>query len=53
MKSRTTHNRCFPTFESLVAAVEEGLTHFTHAPAAVLRVMGSYLEELSAVATAA
>ena len=53
MKSRTTHNRCFPTFESLVAAVEEGLTHFTHAPAAVLQVMGSYLEELSAVATAA
>lgn len=46
MKKRTTHLRYFPTFEALVASVEEGLAHFQGHPAAVQQVMGSTLASL-------
>jgi transposase len=46
MKKRTTHLRYFPSFEALVASVEEGLTHFQHHPAAVKQVMGTTLATL-------
>lgn len=53
VKRSKTHNRYFPTFDSLVQAVEAGLTAFQHEPAAVLRLIGSYLEETAACALAA
>jgi hypothetical protein len=53
VKRSKTHNRYFPTFDSLVQAVEAGLTVFQQEPAAVLRLIGSYLEETAACALAA
>jgi len=47
------HNRYFPTFESLTSTVEQALTHFAQHPAAVKRVMGRYLDEVVAQAVAA
>jgi transposase len=44
MKKRTTHLRYFPTFEALVASVEEGLTHFQQHAKEVKQVMGTTLE---------
>jgi len=40
-----THNRYFPTFEDLIAAVTAGLNQFLGAPADVKRLMGTYLDE--------
>lgn len=52
-KRRSTHCRYFPTFESLTAAVDEGLTHFATHPAVVKRLMGPYLAEVVALPAAA
>ncbi len=53
VKRDKTHNRYFPTFESLIQAVEEGLGQFQAQPAAVKQVMGRYLEEKAACPQAA
>jgi transposase len=53
VKRDKTHNRYFPTFESLIQAVEDGLSHFQAHPAAVKQVMGPYLEEQAACPQAA
>ena len=53
VKRDKSHNRYFPTFESLIQAVEDGLGHFQAHPAAVKQVMGSYLEEQAACPQAA
>ncbi len=53
MKRSKTHNRYFPTFETLIQAVEEGLDHFTAHPAEVKQLMGTYLEEKAACPLAA
>jgi putative transposase len=45
VKRDKTHNRYFPTFESLVEAVEAGLRTFQLDPLAVRQLIGSYLEE--------
>lgn len=44
VKRDKTHNRYFPTFEALVAAVDTALTTFQHDPAAVRQLMGSHVE---------
>jgi hypothetical protein len=48
MKKRTTHLRYCPTFEALVASVEEGLTHFQQHAKEVKQGMGTTLERLGA-----
>jgi transposase len=53
VKRDQTHNRYFPTFESLIQAVEDGLGHFQARPAAVKQLMGRYLEEQAACGQAA
>jgi transposase len=53
VKRDKTHNRYFPTFESLILAVEDGLSDFQAHPAAVKQVMGPYLEEQAACPLAA
>ena len=53
VKRDKTHNRYFPTFESLIQAVEDGLGHFQAHPTAVKQVMGRYLEEQAACPQAA
>jgi len=53
MKKRTTHNRYFPEFDLVCASVEEGLAYFQAHPAAVKRLMGSYLDQIAALAPAA
>lgn len=53
IKRRKTHNRYFPTFEALVAAVDTGLTQLQHDPAAVIQLIGSYLEAAATCASAA
>ena len=53
VKRDQTHNRYFPTFESLIQAVEDGLGYFQARPAAVKQVMGRYLEEQAACPQAA
>lgn len=45
VKRGHTHNRYFPTFDALVAAVEAGLTHFQQHRAEVRQLMGAYLNE--------
>ena len=47
VKRGRTHNRYFPTFEALCQAVDEGLATFQTQPAAVLRLMGTYLDEMA------
>ena len=47
------NNRYFPTFESLIQAVEDGLSDFQAHPAAVKQLMGTYLEEQAACPQAA
>jgi len=44
VKRRKTHNRYFPTFEDLIAAVTDGLEQFRSAPADVKQLMGTYLD---------
>ncbi len=53
MKKRTTHNRYFPEFELVCTSVEEGLTYFQAHPAAVKHLMGTYLDQMAALAPAA
>ncbi len=55
MKKRTTHNRnrYFPEFDLVCAFVEEGLAYFQAHPAEVKRLMGTYLEQMAALAPAA
>ena len=53
VKRDKTHNRYFPTFESLIQAVEDGMRHFQAHPTAVKQVMGRYLEEQAACPLAA
>jgi transposase len=53
VKRAKTHNRYFPTFESLIGAVEEGLGQFQASPASVKQLMGTYLDEALGLAKAA
>ncbi len=53
MKKRTTHNRYFPEFDLVCASVEEGLAYFQAHPAEVKRLMGTYLDQMAALAAAA
>ena len=53
VKREKTHNRYFPTFEALQAAVDAGLAHFQDDAAAVKQLMGTYLEEALGLAQAA
>lgn len=53
VKRGYTHNRYFPTFETLAEAVEEALTHFQQHPHEVKQLMGAYLEETVGLSLAA
>jgi transposase len=53
VKRDKTHNRYFPTFESLIQAVEDGMRHFQAHPTEVKQLMGRYLEEQAACPQAA
>jgi transposase len=50
IKRRNTHNRYFPSFATLTAAVETALARFRDHPAEVKQLMGSYLEQMAALA---
>ncbi len=50
IKRRNTHNRYFPTFATLTEAVETALTHFQDHPTEVQRLMGTYLDQMAALA---
>ena len=50
VKHDQTHNRYFPTFDSLIVAVETGLTYFQQHLAEVKQLMGSYLDQMAALA---
>lgn len=53
VKRDKTHNRYFPTFESLTEAVEEGLSYFVQHAAEVKQLMGTYLDQALSRALAA
>jgi transposase len=53
VKRNKTHNRYFPTFEALSAAVEEGLSYFQEHAAEVKQLMGTYLDQVLGLAQAA
>ena len=53
VKHDKTHNRYFPTFDSLIAAVEAGLTYFQQHLDEVKQLMGSYLDEMAGLTLAA
>jgi len=53
VKRRNTHNRYFPTFATLTDAVEMALTHFRAHPAEVKQLMGTYLDQMAALAEVA
>ena len=53
VKRAKTHNRYFPTFESLIEAVEEGLTQFQACPSSVKQLIGAYLDQAIGLAKAA
>lgn len=53
LKREKTHNRYFPTFESLTQAVEAGLSDFQARPTEVKQLMGTYLEQALQFALAA
>jgi transposase len=53
IKRHNTHNRYFPEFSDLTTAVETALTHFQQHPHEVKQLMGTYLDEVVAVADAA
>jgi transposase len=53
IKRQNTHNRYFPAFSDLTTAVESALLHFQQHPQAVKQLMGTYLDEVVAVACAA
>ncbi len=50
IKRRNTHNRYFPTFATLTEAVEPARAHFQAHPAAVKQLMGTYLDQMAALA---
>jgi transposase len=50
IKRQNTHNRYFPTFADLTTAVEAARTHFQAHPAEVLQLMGTYLDQMAALA---
>jgi transposase len=50
IKRRNTHNRYFPAFADLTAAVETALTYLRDHPAEVKQLMGTYLDQLAALA---
>jgi hypothetical protein len=53
VKRPNTHNRYFPAFSALRTAVETALTHFQQHPWDVKQLMGTYLDEMVALADAA
>jgi len=53
MKKRPTHNRYVPEFDLVCASVEEGLAYFQAHPAQVKCLMGTYLDQMAALAPAA
>jgi transposase len=53
IKRKNTHNRYFPTFATLTEAVETALAHFRGHPAEVQQLMGTYLDQMTALADAA
>ena len=53
IKRQNTHNRYFPEFSDLTIAVESALMHFKQSPQEVKQLMGTYLDEVIAVAYAA
>jgi hypothetical protein len=53
IKRHNTHNRYFPQFSDLTTAVETALMHFQQHPREVKQLMGTYLDEVVAVACAA
>jgi transposase len=53
IKRQNTHNRYFPEFSDLTMAVETALTHFQQHPQEVTQLMGTYLDEVVAMACAA
>ena len=53
VKRHQTHNRYFPTYDALVAAVEDGMTQFKNDAAAVKQLMGTHLDHALGVAQAA
>ncbi|GAC1355165.1 MAG: IS630-like element ISDra3 family transposase [Candidatus Dormibacteria bacterium] len=53
IKRQNTHNRYFPTFATLTAAVATALAHFRGHPAAVKQLMGTYLDQMAALAETA
>ena len=52
IKRRNTHNRYFPTFATLTAAVEAALTRFRAHPTEVQQLMGTYLDQMATLAEA-
>ena len=48
-KRTATHNRYFPAFEELIAAVEEALTALSRQPERVKALFGLYLDDLASV----
>jgi len=50
IKRRNTHNRYFPTFATLTEAVDTALAHFRDHPAEVKQLMGTYLDQMAALA---
>jgi transposase len=53
IKRKNTHNRYFPTFATLTEAVEAALAHFRGHPAEVTQLVGTYLDQMAALAEAA
>ena len=53
IKRRNSHNRYFPTFATLVEAVETALAHFRDRPAEVKQLMGTYLDQVAPLAETA
>jgi transposase len=53
VKRDKTHNRYFPTFETLIQEVDAGLTKFQQDPVAVKQLMGQYLEQAADLTLAA
>jgi transposase len=49
MKQRATHNKYFPTFDKLIAAVDEALSHFSQHKDRVKQLLGFYFEQLDLV----
>jgi hypothetical protein len=52
IKRANTHNRYFPTFATLTEAVETALAHFRDHPAEIQQLLGTYLDQMAALAEA-